>query len=222
MKRITLLTLMAAPVIFFASCGSPEGSEATVAEPTAAVEAPAAATYNVDAQNSLITWKGSKVTGSTHEGTIKLSDGSLKVEGGQLVGGNFNIDMTSLDNTDLKGKDGYDKLLGHLKSDDFFGVATHPTAKFEITGVTAKSGDANATHDISGNLTIKGITKNLTFPAKVTLDATNTNATASFFFDRTLYDVKYGSTNFFEGLGDNAINNEIELKVDLKATAAAL
>lgn len=222
MKRIPLF-LLASIALFIASCGgNPEGTEATVTEATTPAEAPAAASYNVDTENSLLTWKGSKVTGSSHEGTLKLSAGTLKVEGGNLVAGNFTIDMNSLDNTDLKGKDGYEKLLGHLKSDDFFSVATFPTATFEITGATAKTGDANATHDISGNLTIKGITKNLTFPAKVTVDPNNLNATASFFFDRALYEVKFGSKSFFEGLGDNAINNEIEIKVDLKATAATL
>lgn len=222
MKRISLF-LFASVALFIASCGgNPEGTGATVTEATTPAEAPAATDYTVDTQNSLLTWKGSKVTGSSHEGTLKLSAGTLKVEGGNLVAGNFTIDMNSLDNTDLKGKDGYEKLLGHLKSDDFFSVATFPTATFEITGATAKTGDANATHDISGNLTIKGITKNLTFPAKVTIDPTTLNATASFFFDRALYDVKFGSKNFFENLGDNAINNEIEIKVDLKATAATL
>jgi polyisoprenoid-binding protein YceI len=146
----------------------------------------------------------------------------LKVEAGNLVGGNFTINMNSLDNTDLKGTDSYENLLGHLKSDDFFSVATHPTATFEITGATAKTGDTTATHDISGNLTIKGITKNLTFPAKVTLGDDKLEATAEFFFDRTLYDIKFNSSNFFENLGDKAINNEIGIKLDLKASKAAL
>lgn len=223
MKRISIFSLFIAASLFLASCGgSPEGSEATVTEATTPTEAPAAASYAVDIQNSSLVWKGSKVTGSSHEGTLKLSAGTLKVEGGNLVAGSFTVDMNSLDNTDLKGKDGYEKLLGHLKSDDFFGVATYPTATFEITGSTPKTGDPNATHDISGNLTIKGITKNLTFPAKVTVDPTSLSATASFFFDRSLYEVRYGSKSFFNDLGDNAINNEIELKIDLKATAAAL
>lgn len=221
MKRISLLTLLAAPALFFASCGSPEGSEATVSEPTTAVVAPAAATYQVDTEASTLYWKGSKVTGSSHNGTVKISNGVLKVEGGQLVGGNFTIDMASLDNDDLRGKDGHEKLVGHLKSDDFFGVETHPTASFEITGISPSEGDGNTTHNISGNLTVKGITKNLTFPAKVKVDENTATADAAFYFDRSLYDVKFGSTNFFENLGDNAINNEIELKVDLKANANA-
>lgn len=221
MKRISLLTLLAAPALFLASCGSPEGSEATVTEATTAAEAPAtAATYTVDTQNSLVTWTGSKITGSSHTGTLKLSEGTLKVENGQLVGGNFTVDMNSLDNTDLKGTDGYEKLLGHLKSDDFFSVAAHPTATFEITGVTAKAGENGATHEVSGNMTIRGITKNLTFPATVTVDAATASATAEFFFDRTLYDVKFNSSSFFENLGDNAIKNDVSLKVDLKANAA--
>ncbi len=224
MKRFPLLALLATVGLFFASCGgSHEGSEASVTDATTPAETPAAASsYKIDTQNSTIGWKGSKVTGSSHEGTIKLSDGSLNVENGQLVGGSFTIDMQSLDNTDLKGSEGYDKLIGHLKSPDFFSVDSFPTATFDITSVTAKTGDANATHDISGNLTVKGISKNLTFPAKVTIDANTLNATAAFFFDRSLYNVKFGSESFFKGLGDNAINNNIDIKLDLKATPAAL
>lgn len=222
MKSISLVTAFAIPALFFASCGSPEGTEATVTEATAPVEAPAAAAYTVDTEASLLTWKGSKITGSSHEGTLKLSSGTLNAEGGNLVGGNFTIDMNSLDNTDLKGSEMHAKLLGHLRSDDFFSVETHPTATFEITGVTAKAGEAGATHEISGNLTIKGITKNLTFPATVSVSDDKVEATADFFFDRTLYDVKFNSSNFFENLGDNAINNEISIKVDLKASKAAM
>lgn len=223
MKRISLLTLFAIPALFFASCGGePEGTEAAITEATAPTEAPAAATYTVDTDGSLLTWTGSKITGAGHEGTLKLSEGNLKVEGGNLVGGNFTINMNSLTNTDLKEAKDNEKLVGHLKSDDFFSVATHPTATFEITGVTAKAGDAGATHEISGNLTIKGITKNLTFPANVTLGDDKVGATAEFFFDRTLYDIKFNSSNFFENLGDKAIKNEIGIKVDLKANKAAM
>ena len=223
MNRLPLFTLFAASALFIASCGSPDGSEATVTDATNAAEAPATATsYKVDTENSVLNWKGAKITGSNHVGTLKLSDGTLKAENGQLVSGSFTIDMNSLDNTDLKGTDGHAKLLGHLKSDDFFSVANHPTATFEITNVTPKTGDANATHDISGNLTIKGITKNLTFPAKVNVSPDNLTATADFFFDRTLYDIKFNSSSFFENLGDNAINNEIEMKVELKATATTM
>jgi polyisoprenoid-binding protein YceI len=223
MKRFTLLTLFAFSVLFFASCGgNPEGSEAEVTDAAATTEVAGASNYTVDTASSLLTWKGSKITGSGHEGTLKLSEGTLKVEGGNLVGGNFTINMNSLDNTDLKGTEGHAKLLGHLKSDDFFSVATNPTATFEITGATGKTGDTTATHDISGNLTIKGITKNLTFPAKVTLADDKVEATAEFFFDRTLYDIKFNSASFFEKLGDNAINNEIGIKLSLKASKAAL
>ncbi len=222
MKRIPVLTLFAIPALFFASCGSPEGSEATVTDATTPVETAEATGYNVNTEASQLTWKGSKITGASHEGTLKLSSGTLKAEGGNLVGGNFTIDMTSIDNTDLKGTDGYEKLLGHLKSDDFFSVETYPTATFEITGVTAKAGEAGATHEISGNLTIKGITKNLTFPATVNTNGDDLEAKAEFFFDRSLYDVKFGSTSFFEDLGDKAINNEISIKVDLKASKAAM
>ncbi|PWS27379.1 lipid-binding protein [Pedobacter yonginense] len=166
-------------------------------------------TYNVDVTKSSITWVGKKVTGS-HNGTIALKSGTLNVNGKSITGGGFIVDMTS-----IKDADGSAKLEGHLKADDFFGSEKFPTSNFVITKVTGSG--ANVT--VTGNLTIKGITKPLTFPATVAVGADGTvTATASkIVVDRTKYDIKYGSKSFFESIGDKAIYDEFELAVKLVA-----
>ncbi|WP_316788629.1 YceI family protein [Pedobacter frigoris] len=165
--------------------------------------------YVVDAEKSNITWLGKKVTGS-HNGTISLKSGSLKVDGKSVIGGNFVIDMTS-----IKDADGSEKLEGHLKADDFFGSIKFPTSTFAITKVTGKG--ANIT--VSGNLTIKGITKPLSFPATVTVngDGTVSALAGKITVDRTKYDIRYGSKSFFDSIGDKAIDDTFEIGVKLIA-----
>ncbi|MEH6537651.1 MAG: YceI family protein [Psychroserpens sp.] len=162
---------------------------------------------DVKVKESTITWVGHKVTGS-HEGIINLNDGTLMFEDKQLVGGNFSIDMTSITVTDLKAGKGKEKLEGHLKSDDFFGIDNHKTASFKITSVDGKGGNFKVT----GDLTIKGKTHPTTFNMSVTDDT----ATANLKVDRTKYDIKYGSASFFDGLKDKAIYDEFDLNVTLK------
>ncbi len=162
---------------------------------------------NVDVAKSKITWKGYKVTGS-HEGTIALKSGALKFEGDKLVGGNFSIDMNSITTTDIQGE--YAKKLdGHLKSDDFFGVANHPTASLNIT--KAKANGKNA-YTVTGDLKIKGQSHPITFEMSVY----GSKATANLKIDRTKYDIKYGSSSFFDNLKDKAIYDEFDLVVDLQ------
>jgi len=162
-------------------------------------------TAKVDTKSSFINWMGKKVVGS-HEGTIKLSGGELSFTAGKLTGGTFTIDMASMENTDMKGG-GAEKLMGHLHSDDFFGTATHPTSTLKITKVTA----SDSGYDITGDLTIKGITKPISFSATAGQYLANANITV----DRTAYDIKYGSGSFFDNLGDKAIDNDFTLKVNL-------
>ncbi|TCC99529.1 YceI family protein [Pedobacter hiemivivus] len=165
--------------------------------------------YTVDAAKSTITWLGKKVTGS-HNGTITLKSGSLNVNGKNVTGGTFVIDMTS-----IKDADGSDKLEGHLKADDFFGSAKFPTSTFVITKVTGSG--ANLT--VTGNLTIKGITKPLSFPATVTpnADGTVSALAGKITVDRTKYDIRYGSKSFFDSIGDKAIDDNFEIGVKLVA-----
>lgn len=156
---------------------------------------------------STITWKAYKVTGS-HTGTVDLQSGSLTFDGDKLTGGEFVADMTSLISTDLEG-DGKGKLEGHLKADDFFGVEKHETSKLVFKEV--KSTGKNS-YEVTGDLTIKGITKPVVFDVSVY----GSKATATVKVDRTKYDIKYGSGSFFENLGDKTIYDEFDLVVDLE------
>lgn len=168
--------------------------------------------FNVDAGQSTVNWKGANVVGKTHTGTLKLSDGKLTLKNGKLTGGSFVVDMTTLKNTDLSGE-WSDKLVGHLKSDDFFSVETYKTSNFVITKVVENSGKYNVT----GNITIKGKTETITFPADVKVNGNAVNATATLVVNRSKFDVRYGSDSFFDNLGDKAIADDIELQVALVA-----
>lgn len=161
----------------------------------------------IKTDNSKVVWKGYKVTGS-HEGTINIESGSLTFDGDKLTGGEFVIDMTSLISTDLTG-DYKGKLEGHLKSDDFFGVANHPTATLVFTEVSISGKNA---YNVTGDLTIKGKTNPISFIISIY----GKKATTSLKIDRTKYDVKYGSTSFFDNLKDKAIYDEFDLVADLE------
>ena len=173
------------------------------------------AEYTIDVQKSEITWKGKKVTGE-HTGTIELQQGNLLVEDGKLLGGSFTIDMRTISNTDLAGED-KGKLEGHLKSDDFFGVESHPTATLEITDVKQESDN---TYQVTGDLTIKGKTNEIQFPATVSTESGQVTAEASITVDRSEYDVRYGSDSFFDNLGDKVIYDDFQLEVSLVAENA--
>lgn len=160
----------------------------------------------VDTDQSIINWVGYKVTGQ-HEGTITLREGTLEFNGDQLTGGNFVMDMTSINTTDLEG-DYKNKLDGHLKANDFFGVKKHQKATLVFTSVSKNE----ANYAVVGDLTIKGITNKITFDLTVSDDT----ATTTFQIDRTKFGIKYGSASFFDGLKDKAIYNEFDLTVSLK------
>ncbi len=161
----------------------------------------------MEVKNSKIVWKGYKVSGS-HEGTLNLKSGALLFDGEQLKGGEFIIDMSSLACTDLKGN--YKgKLEGHLKSEDFFGVEKHPVSSLNITEINSISKNA---YKITADLSIKGITKSIKFDASIY----GKKATASLKIDRTEFNIKYGSGNFFDGLKDNMIYDEFDLVIDIE------
>lgn len=169
-------------------------------------------TYKVDAAASTVAWLGKKVTGQ-HNGFVKIAKGTLVSDGKTIKTGSVEVDMNSITDTDMQGEY-MEKLVGHLKSDDFFGVAKFPTAKLDITSVTLKSGND---YEVKGKLTIKGKTEDVTFPATIKSDAAGVTADAVIKIDRTKYDVRYGSGKFFENLGDKAIMDEFELTVKLVA-----
>ena len=170
--------------------------------------------FQVQPKQSKFEWLAKKVTGE-HYGDVMIKSGVLDVKGGKIVGGNFEIDTRTINATDLEGE--YkQKLDGHLKSADFFDVEKHPTAKFVITKAEQTGSDAK----ITGNLTIKGITHEITFPAKVEIKDHTLTATATFDVNRTKWDIKYGSGSFFDGLGDKMIYDDFNVKINLKAQAA--
>ena len=161
----------------------------------------------INAAESSIHWLGKKVTGQ-HEGNISLVSGKLEMEGDVLTGGSFTVDMSSMTVTDIEGEYA-EKLKGHLKSDDFFGVDTHPEATLTFTSVEAKG---SYLYTVTGDFTIKGKTNPATFDLQISVGA----ATAKVIIDRSLYGIRYGSTSFFDNLGDKAIYNDFELDVTLK------
>jgi polyisoprenoid-binding protein YceI len=167
-----------------------------------------AQTKKVDASKSSINWLAKKVTGQ-HEGTVNLKDGALVFKGTKLVGGTFNVEMNSLVVTDLAAGQGKEKLEGHLKSGDFFGTDKFTTATLVFKKLVTKAPNV---YTVTGDLTIKGITKPVTFD----LATTANTATANVVIDRTKYDIKYGSGSFFDNLGDKAIYNDFNLAIALQ------
>ena len=178
--------------------------------------APGPQTFKVDLTKSSFKWTGKKISGS-HWGYIKLNSGMLTVANGAVTAGDINVNMNSMDCQDTKGEYG-DKLVGHLKSEDFFGTGKYPSSMLKIKSISSKGGNQ---YDVKADLTIKGITNEVYFPATINVKGTELNATAKVIVDRTKYGIKYGSGSFFENLGDKAIDNNFELDVNLVATGDA-
>ncbi|MFN8697972.1 MAG: YceI family protein [Flavobacteriales bacterium] len=169
--------------------------------------------YNVDTTASKVKWRGEKVTGF-HEGGIAVKKGTLTYADGKLTGGSFEIDMNSITCTDLDAETG-GKLVGHLKSADFFGADKYATSKYVIT--KAIPIDSKGNYKIIGNLTIKETTKEVKFNAFVMEKDGKIAANGKITIDRSEYDVRFGSGAFFENLGDKTIYDEFTLEVTLAA-----
>lgn len=179
------------------------------------------AEYSVDTEASEIHWEGEKPTG-THTGTIEISEGTFSANDSIIESGSFVIDMTSISVTDLEGKDRED-LEAHLKGTvegkegDFFNTEEYPEATFEITDVTEENGQTM----LSGNLTIKGETKNISFPVQLNQNDDQVEITSDeFSIDRTNWNVNFGSKSVFDDLGDNFVNDDIQLKIKVIAKKA--
>lgn len=161
-----------------------------------------------------ITWKGKKVTGKKHHGKISIKEGMLHVVDGELKDINVTIDMNSIDNQDIDSEKYRNKLEGHLKSDDFFHVKQYPESHFKSTSIV-KSSKENKYY-VEGNLTIKGQTHPIEFSAFFNAEENNYKAEAELTFDRSKYNVRYGSDSFFDNLGDDMIYNDIDLEINLQ------
>lgn len=205
--------------IFAAACGS--NTEAV--EATEAQEVPSflsATQASVDLNSSIINWKGFKTfTNDSHLGTISIQEGEFQLENGKLVGGRFVIDMNSIVCTDLEDETYNAKLVNHLKSNDFFAVDSFPTATFEITNVVEEvNSEKGTSHLISGNLTIRGITKNITFPANVTVDENGVSLSApEFGVNRTEFNVMFRSSGVAGVLKDQLIDDNMLLTINVNS-----
>ncbi|HEY9170618.1 MAG TPA: YceI family protein [Lutibacter sp.] len=164
--------------------------------------------FKVNVENSKLTWKGYKPTGD-HTGTITLASGNIAIENNKITGGSFVADMNT-----IKDNDGSAKLEGHLKSEDFFEIAAYPTSKFEITEIANKGEKIQVT----GNMIIKGITKQLTFLASHKVNNDNIILTSDTFqINRADFNVKYKSKSFFNDLKDKFVNDDFDFQVTIIA-----
>lgn len=183
------------------------------AKPTTLKKAAAPATFVIDPALSTVAWEGKKV-GGKHNGFVKIENGAIATSGTNIVAGNVHMDMNSITCEDIKDAEYNAKLVGHLKSEDFFNVAAFPHAMLDI--IAAKPLGARK-YRITGNLNIKGIMQPITFDAQTTSSNPNQlSAKARIVFDRTKYDVKYGSTLFGAAV-DKAIEDKVTLDINIVA-----
>lgn len=207
MKKLFTLTTIAA---LFVACSSPSASTEAGEANEVATAQESSVEYAVDPSQSTVTWKGTKPTGDSHTGTVAVKQGKLAMTDGIITAGSFVLDITSLNVTD-EGMDEESKakLIGHLTTKDFFQVSQYPNAAFEVTSATADS--------LTGNLTIKDVTKSVTVPYFAQADGGVVKANASFSIDRTKWGVTFNSGNFFENLGEYLIDDAVSFDVKLLA-----
>lgn len=217
-----VLFLMAALVSLAVSSCGPQGDKAATGDAMAEGDAKGVV-YQADNAASIIEWEGTKPGGS-HNGTIGLLNGALTVDGDEVTGGEFVIDMKSIVCIDLTDPEYNAKLVGHLLSPDFFAVDSFPTARFKTTLIEKldqpENGDNGMvyTHAITGNLTLKEVTRSVSFKAAIAVEQGVVKATTGrFTIDRSEWNVKYGSRKFFDNLKDKFIYDEIGLKISLTA-----
>jgi polyisoprenoid-binding protein YceI len=227
MKNLMYFLFLSLTTLLFIACQSKTGETSTTEEGTVETVATATGelqTFNVVPAGSTIHWEGYKpALGTTHVGTVQVSEGKLTVQGNVVQSGSFVIDMSTITDTDLEG-DRKAKLEAHLKGtaegkeDDFFNVTKYPTGKFEITNVTALENDPEANQMIYGNLTIKEVTNPVSFKANVVVNnGTLTASTPMFRIDRTEWGIKVLSKKFFENLKDGFVDDQFGLRIELRA-----
>jgi polyisoprenoid-binding protein YceI len=210
-KSIVLVAIIAS---IFTGCKNEKKEMAAVNEKIT-VETTDYSADNVDILTSVLTWKGSKPTG-THDGTVALKSGNLEVVKGKIKSGVFVVDLNTIKNVDMAGSDGAGKIEGHLKGEDFFDVAKYPTATFTITN-TKNNG---AKIDVTGKLQIKDVTKTITIPAVLTKENGVTVFTSEVFkINRADFNVRYGSKSFFDNLKDKFIDDIMEMSFVVKTKA---
>lgn len=213
-------------ILLFTGCvvaceQAPKADKAKITD-AQTVQAGTGNAYLPDTASSIVEWIGTKPTGK-HHGTLKLAGGAIYVKDSIITGGQFTINMNSLQNKDLVGDTAMQhKLETELKGEMFFDVKKYPAATFEITSVAPFQqavGDEltlkNATHIIKGNLTLKSVTKNISFPASITISSHALNAVANFNIDRTQWGISYRAD---KSLQDKLINSQVNISFNIRAT----
>lgn len=231
MKRKLFLAFLTAGLFTILSCtNAPESHEAKTTDAKEVDKSKSGEKWNLNISASKIEWIGTKVTGY-HTGTVPLKNGEIYVDTNGVTGGRFVMDLANMNISGPKGDtSGNSKLLGHLKSADFFDVSKYPDAVFELTDVKPYQGGpikdtvderqneiseykvTDPTHMISGNLTMKGVTKNIEFPARITVSGNTAEAIAKFNIDRKNWGIVY------EGKKDDLIRDAVHLGISIKAT----
>lgn len=201
MKQISLLTLGAILIAISAFAKDSEKDQTV---------------YKIESGQSKVVWTGKKVTGQ-HTGTLALESGVVTLNDDELAGAEIKLDMNSIANTDLTDPQWNKKLVDHLKSDDFFSVKKYPQGSFVSTSMVKNAGEAG--YKVTGNLTLKGITHEISFPVNVEVEGNRLTANGSATIDRTKWNIKYGSGSFFSGLGDKMIYDEFDIEFNLVANA---
>ncbi len=174
--------------------------------------------YAVDPAASQVKWEGrKKIVDSKHYGLISVKSGQIETMGDQITSGTIELDMNAITDQDLTDAGYNQKLVGHLKGEDFFDVAKYPTSKFVLKHAKAMKGKGGATHEVMGELTIKNETHPVSFPATITFKDGKLAGKAQLTLDRTKWNIRYGSDKFFKSLGDKVIHDELKFDLDLVA-----
>ncbi len=176
----------------------------------------------IDSAASSVSWVGRKVTGS-HSGTVAIKDGHVTLADGALQSGEFQVDIGQVVVKDIEDPKNNAKLVGHLKSPDFFSVEQFPLVTFKIKSASKLDtvGANGENTQVHGELTIKGLTQAVDFPAKVVISGNSAEASGAVHLDRTKWDIRYGSGKFFQGLGDKLIYDEFEVSFSVKGKLAS-
>ncbi|MGW8314864.1 MAG: YceI family protein [Bacteroidales bacterium] len=207
MKKLNIY-LMAALMVTSMS------SRATEKEEPGKTTEPVRQSYEYNSIASTVYWEGSKPGGS-HHGTIEVVNGSAMMEGEMITGGKFELDMSTIRNEDVESDAMRERLVNHLKSEDFFYVEIYPTSTFTITGLEQTEDDP-LLYSVTGDLTIRGITREITFPAAITMDDRMINVrTGEIILNRTLWEVNHQSRSIFAELKDNFIDDEMVVRLDV-------
>lgn len=221
MKQVFFLSILLTGLLVI-SCKS-KSNEDVAAVQTATENKPSGIAYLIDGPRTELKWMAFK-PGGIHHGIVPVTGGTIYVADGNITGGTIDINMAGLEVQGMEGEM-KESLQNHLrgtapgKEEDFFNVGKYPHATFTILSASKLENDPVGTHMINGNLTIKDITKPVSFKATVDLASGNAlKATCEpFVIDRTLWDIKYKSKKFFSDLKDDFINDEIKIEITLGA-----